>query len=495
MDRVFKDQFIAAGVDGFNSLKQSRIDEQVAKIVRDQMASHQTQNLNFESALTNFAKVRQFLSTPENILGTMRTKHGEVAEHLEVHVRNAKNVLMGIKPSATFEGVGRTAPEDFILNGIKIQSKFINGTNNTLSHVFNHFQTYQDGSIQYMIPKDQFAVIEQIRSGQIPDSLSNKSVQAILNKINQLELTSGRSFDELCKPSISNYDEVQLGKVFETVSKHQDDLIDQNHEMKQRIDQKAKDDKRVAQASRGPSVGEGLKVAGGAAAASAVITTLSGVYSKLKSGKKFEDFDAEDWKELGWDASKSGGKAFITAGSIYALTNLTALSAPFAGAVTSAAMGIGTLTNRYLAGEIDADEVITEGQVLCFEAGVAAIGGAIGQALIPVPGLGAVIGAMTMNFVWQLTKGKLGEREAELKQLLDHYSDSLHRKLDDAYRDIINQINSKYARFNSLVDAAFDLEANAASLAAASIVFAEEMGVESNKIIRNHDELDAFFLS
>lgn len=495
MNHVFRDQFIAAGVDGINSLKQSRIDKQVENIVKAQMAAHQEQNLNFESALTHLAKMRQFLSSPENILGTMRTKHGEIAEHLEVNVRNARSILMGLNPLATFEGVGRTAPEDFILNGIKIQSKFINGTNNTLSHVFNHFQTYQDDSIRYMIPKDQFAVIEQIRKGEIPNSLSNKSVQAVLNKISQLEISTGRSFDELCTPSISNYDEVQLGKVFETVSSHQDDLINQNHEMKQKIDQKAKEDKRVAQASRGPSVGEGLKVAGGAAAISATISTLSGVYSKVKSGKKLEDFDAEDWKELGWDASKSGGKAFVTAGSIYALTNMTALSAPFAGAVTSAAMGMGTLTNRYLAGEIDADEVITEGQVLCFEAGVAAIGGAIGQALIPIPGLGAVIGTMAMNFVWQLTKGKLGEREAELKRVLDQYSDSLLQKLDEAYRNIINQINSKYAHFNSLVDAAFDLEMNAASLAAASIVLAEEMGVESNKIIRNHDELDAFFLS
>lgn len=491
---MFKDQFIAAGVDGLNTLKQNRIDEQVSNIVREQLEAHQAQNLNFENALTHYAKMRQFLSAPENILGTMRTKHGEIAEHLEVNIRNAKNVLAGLKPGATFEGIGRLAPEDFILNGIKIQSKFINGTNNTLSHVFNHFQTYQDGSIQYMIPKDQYAVIEQIRNGQLPESLSQKSVQAILNKIKQLETTSGRSFDDLCKPSISNYDEVQIGKVFETVSKHQDDLIDQNHEMKQKIDQKAKDEKKLAQSSRGPSVGEGLKVAGGAAVVSAAISTLSGVYSKVKSGKKLEDFDAEDWKELGWDASKSGGKAFITAGSIYALTNITALSAPFAGAVTSAAMGMGTLTNRYLAGEIDADEVITEGQVLCFEAGVAAIGGAVGQALIPIPGLGAVIGTMTMSLVWQFTKGKLGEREAELKRLLDQYSDSLLRKLDDAYRKIINQINAKYAHFNSLVDAAFDLEMNVASLAAASIVFAEEMGVESNKIIKNHDELDDFFL-
>lgn len=442
----------------------------------------------------HLAKTRRFLSAPENILGTMRTKHGEIAEHVEVHIRNAKSVLHGLKEVATFDGVGRTAPEDFILNGVKIQSKFINGTTNTLNHVFKHLQTYQDESIQYMIPKDQFAIIEQIRHGQIPESLSKKSVQAILQKIAQLEQESGKSFSDLVKPSISDYNEVQLGKVFETISKHQDDLVDQNHKIKQNIDQQAKRDQQAAQAKRGPSVGEGLKVAGGAAVVAATISTLSGVYVKIKSGKKLEAFEAEDWKELGLNASKSGGKTFVSAGSIYALTNMTALSAPFAGAVTSAAMGIGELTNRYIAGEIDADEVVTEGQVLCFEAGVAAIGGAVGQTLIPIPGLGAVIGTITANLLWQFTKGKLGEREEELKKVLNRYSDELLAKIDQTYRDLIEQINSTYARFNSLVDAAFDVSANTAVLAAASVELAEAIGVDSQKIIRNHEELDAFFL-
>lgn len=495
MERIFEDQFIAAGVDGFNTIKQQRIDQQIIEVIRTQFEAHRIQNQNFESALSHLATMREFLSAPENILGTIRTKHGEVAEHLEVGIRNAKNVLNGFKEVGTFEGVGRMAPEDFLLNGVKIQSKFINGTNNTLSHVFSHFKTYQDDSIQYMIPKDQFSIIEQIRNGEIPDSLSGKSVRAILNKITQLETASGKSFDDLVKPSISDYGDVQLGKVFETVSKHQDDLIDQNHKLKREIDQKAELDKQAAQAARGPSLSEGMKVAGGAAVVSAAITTLSGVYSKVKSGKKLEDFDAGDWKELGLEGAKSGGKAFVSAGSIYALTNLTALSAPFAGAVTTAAIGVGMLVNRYVDGEIDADEVVTEGQVLCFEAGVAAIGAVVGQALIPVPVVGAILGTVATSLIWQFTKDKLGEREEELKKVLDTYFDQLSKKADEAYHAVIQQINEKYARFHSLVDAAFDFEMNAATLAAASIELAKEIGVESKKIIHNHDELDAFFLS
>lgn len=495
MDRIVKDQFIAAGVDGFNVFKQTHLNNQIDQIIKDQLKSQTQQDLNFENALVHLSKMRQFLSSPQNILGTIRTKHGEIAEHLEVNVRNAKNTLLGLKTDATFEGVGRTAPEDFILNGVKIQSKFINGTGNTLSHVAKHLQTYQDSSIDYMIPKDQFALIEQIRNGIVPESMSVKSAQSILNKINELETVSGRSFSEMCHPSISNYDEVQLGKVFETVTNHQDDLIDQNHEIKQQIDRKAKEETKATNAMRGPSVGEGLKVAGGAATVTASITFLKGLYGKTKEGKSLSQFDAEDWKELGLDAGKNGLRAGITAGSIYTLTNATALSAPFAGAVTSAAFGMTSLFKQYHAGEIAADEVLTEGQIICFEAGVTAIGAALGQTLIPIPVVGAIIGTIATDFIWKFAKGKLGQREEALKKVLDAYSDSLLRQMDAVYRQLIEKINATFARYHSLIDAAFDMEANSASLAAASISLAEALDVSSSKILHTHEELDDFFLS
>ena len=495
MDRVVKDQFIAAGVDGFNVFKQTHLNNQIDQIIKDQLKSQTQQDLNFENALVHLSKMRQFLSSPQNILGTIRTKHGEIAEHLEVNVRNAKNTLLGLETDATFEGVGRTAPEDFILKGIKIQSKFINGTGNTLSHVAKHLQTYQDSSIDYMIPKDQFALIEQIRNGIVPESMSVKSAQTILNKVNELEAVSGRSFSEMCHPSISNYDEVQLGKVFETVTNHHDDLIDQNHEIKQQIDRKAKEETKATNAMRGPSVGEGLKVAGGAATVTASITFLKGLYGKMKEGKSLSHFDAEDWKELGLDAGKNGLRAGITAGSIYTLTNATALSAPFAGAVTSAAFGMTSLFKQYHAGEITADEVLTEGQIICFEAGITAIGAALGQTLIPIPVVGAIIGTIATDFIWKFAKGKLGQREEALKKVLDAYSDSLLRQMDAVYRQLIEKINATFARYHSLIDAAFDMEANSASLAAASISLAESLEVSSSKILYTHEELDDFFLS
>ncbi|MEY8734209.1 hypothetical protein AB9M92_18425 [Peribacillus frigoritolerans] len=491
---VWKDQITAAGVDGFNQWKSQNVAKQIDQIVNEKLQSQQNQNLNFETALNYMMKMRQFLSEPKNILGSEQTKHGEVAEHLEVNVRNAWAAIKGQNEIATFEGVARTAPEDFIFDGIKYQSKFINGTNNTLKHVLKHFCKYQDSSMKYSIPKDQFNIIEAIRLGQAPSDLNDKSIRAILQKVEEIERQTGRSFQELITPSVSNYSEAQLGAVGGTVTKHQDQIVDENQRIQDEIQKDAREKTKSIEAKKGPSIGEGVKVAGSAAAITASLNTITIIYSKVKNGKKIQDFDKGDWKEIGISSAEVGTKGGVTAGSIYTLTNLTSLSAPFAGAVTSAAMGLSSLLGDLNKNQISMDEFVTQGQILCIESGIAATGGAIGQMLIPIPVLGSIIGTVTANFVWGFAKDKLGAREQELKEMLDAYTKSILAKVDKAYQDIISKINATYARYNSLIDAAFDVHANSAVLAAASIDLALELGVDDSKILRSDDDLDAFFI-
>ncbi|MCD5324151.1 MULTISPECIES: hypothetical protein [Pontibacillus] len=492
---VWKDQTFAVGVDGFNQWKQYSIGKQIDDLVREKLQAQHQQNLNFENALQQMMNMRHFLSKPENILGSEQTKHGEIAEHLEVNVRNAWAVLKGQEKVATFDGVGRTAQEDFILNGLKYQSKFINGTNNTLEAVLEHFNNYQDFTMNYSIPKEQYEIVRAIKSGQNPDYLNDKSIGAIIRKVEEIEAQTGRTFQDVVKPSVSDYSEVQLGKAGETVSKHQDYIVDENQRMQDDIQSEAERKRSIIEAKRGASIGEGVKVAGTAAAVAASLNTITVVYNKVKSGKKIQEFDKEDWTEIGLSSAKSGTKGGVTAGSIYLLTNLTTLSAPFAGAVTSASMGLSSLVTDLHSGEINMDEFVTEGQVLCIEAGIAATGGAIGQTLIPIPVLGAVIGTVTANFVWGFAKDKLGAKEQELKKVLNSYTHSILSSVDDAYHGIINKINTAYERYNSMIEAAFDLNANSDVLAAASVDLAVELGVGENKILRNDDDLDAFFLN
>ncbi|WP_339257108.1 hypothetical protein [Paenibacillus sp. FSL P2-0136] len=492
--QVWKNQITAVGIGAFNDWKQEAAARKIDQTVRDVLAAQGQQESFFENALGHMQKMRQFLAKPDNILGSGQTKHGEVAEQMEVHVRNARAALHGNPEVATFEGVGRTAPEDFILKGVKVQSKFINGTNNTLKHVLEHFDKYENLSMDYSIPKDQYEIIQTIRSGSMPAGLNEKSVRAILKKVEELEQRTGRSFQNVVKPSISEYSEVQLGKAGETVTKVQDQLVDENRRIQKDIRQDGKEKVKQIEAQKSPSIREGVKAAGTAAAVSASLSAVTAIYRKVKEGKKLHEFEHEDWQEIGLDGAKAGAKAGVTAGTIYALTNLTSLSAPFAGAVASAMMGLSSLMADLEQEQISMDEFVTQGQVLCIEAGIAATGGAIGQMLIPVPVLGSIVGTVTANLVWGFAKGKLEAREQELKCMLDAYTDSLLAKVDQAYQEIITRINQTYSRYHSLIDAAFDVKANSAVLAAASVDLAVELGVEESRILRTDEDLFEFFM-
>lgn len=181
-----KDQVFGAVVNNIN--EQRHAAEIASLLVQDQ---------NFARALEEVNKVREFVGTPERILGSQQTKHGEIAEQVEVGIKNARSYLHGGEQQATFEGVGRTAPADYLVHGVDVQSKFYNGINNTLSKgIVGHLDKYPDFTSNggfYHIPKDQFEVIEKILKGESVEGLSNKSIAAYKAAVAEIEKRTGQS--------------------------------------------------------------------------------------------------------------------------------------------------------------------------------------------------------------------------------------------------------------------------------------------------------------
>ena len=68
-----------------------------------------SQDRVFLASMREMQVVRDFVGTPENILGSATTKHGEIAEQVNVAIIRARDILLGRAPTATFEGVGRFA--------------------------------------------------------------------------------------------------------------------------------------------------------------------------------------------------------------------------------------------------------------------------------------------------------------------------------------------------------------------------------------------------
>ncbi len=448
-----------------------------------------SQDRAFAQALREINHVREFVGTPENILGNSQTKHGEIAEQVEVGVRRAQDLLNHQSPSATFEGVGRTAPVDYRIDGVDVQSKFVNGLNKNLSSVLDHMKQYdhfgRNGSY-YHIPKDHYELIQRISAGETVEGISSATAQKVQQQIRNIEQLSGKSFGEVVKPGISEYADVQQGKIHSTLENHEKGL-----------DQEQKNLKESIRLEHQPSMEAMAKVALQGAAIAATLKVTFKIYEKHKQGRNLfkGDFTSADWQDLGVTAVEGGITGSISGASIYALTNFAQLSAPFAGSVVSAGFAISELGRRYMVGEITADQFLNLGQIACAEAAIVGIGATVGQALIPVPVLGAVVGTIAGRMLMSLCKPFLAKESTRFQAKLEAYYRQSLAKIDHAYHEVINQIVAKYELLGELTKAAFDPAKNTALRLQASIELAEAYNVPQSEIIHNIDELDAFMLS
>lgn len=245
-------------------------------------------------------RVRDFTSKPNSILGSMATKHGEIAEHVEVEIRNGRNILNGLRADATFENVGRTAPEDYIINGIKVQSKFINGFNNSLDAVLGHLDKYPDFTANgyYKIPKDQFDIINRIANGEVVEGISTRSINKCREAISLIEKETGKSFSEVVFPSVSDYGEVQLGTIDKTLDGYESEFTATHKKQAQEIKAERDSAKEVANHITDFSFKEALKYGAISAAITGGVAASINIYTKIRSGKKLSDFTLDDWKKL-----------------------------------------------------------------------------------------------------------------------------------------------------------------------------------------------------
>lgn len=320
------DQLIGSAV---NAINHTCIDSELLKLSQQERA--------FELAGEQMQKVRDFIASPGNILGAMSTKHGEIAEQVEVGVRNAhqaieERVQDASDLSATFDGVGRTAPADYMIDGVDVESKFINGVNNNLNHVLQHMETYPNftqGESFYHIPKDSWQTIQNVIDGKPVEGLSEKTIQAIRDKVAEIESTTGRSFNDVVRPGVSDYKDVQWGKIDETLDKHDQELAEQNEAKKAEIID-----------NHQPSLSEGMRATAMGAAFGGTFALVTGIYSKYRDGKNIfrGDFNRQDWQDVSLHTLKGAAIGGLSAGAIYTLTNYASLGAPFASALVTAGL-------------------------------------------------------------------------------------------------------------------------------------------------------------
>lgn len=491
-------QGIGAYVEYINSVRADEL-QRVLGEISDKLNEELTQqDINLIKALKYVDNVREFVSKPNQILGSELTKHGEIAEQIDVNISNARLVLNGLKERFTFDGVGRTAPEDY-LDGVQaVQSKFYNGLNNTLKAVLEHKEKYQyfgsDGESYYSIPKDYYETIQKIINGENVDNLSGRTIETAKKLIEEIENQTNRSFNDVIKPSISDYSDVQLGKVNETLDNEQASLNNQAESNKESSKNNAKEDKAKAIDNSAPSMAEAARVTGVAAAVSGGISFVMAVAKKKKEGKNITQLTSDDWKEIGIDTSKGTVKGGISGISIYTLTNFTNTPAPLASAYVSATFGVVNLAKQYNNGEITSSDFIENSQLVCMDSAISAIGAGLGSVIIPVPILGAVIGSIVANTMSSISKDYLDKREQELIGEYNRRYMVEIGKLDKENLSILSKIMQQYYVLGEITTIAFDFNLNSKLRFEKSIDLARTHSVNEDEILKNKQDIDRYFL-
>ncbi|MBG6213728.1 hypothetical protein RCH23_001388 [Cryobacterium sp. CAN_C3] len=178
--------------------------------------------------------------------------------------------------------------------------------------------------------------------------------------------------------------------------------------------------------------------------------------------------------------------------SIYALTNFTATSAAVASAIVTASFGIAEQAHKLRTGQITEIEFLENAELVSLDAAVSALSSFIGQAAIPIPVLGAVIGNAVGMVMYRSVRDSLSKREEQLIEKYLEYQRALDQRLDDEYQALIEQLNEGLDHYFNLLEKAFDPEPRLAFVG--SISLAHEIGVSTEDLLVSEEKVSTYFL-
>lgn len=436
-----QEQAVAAWIEFRNVLRLQELAEKLAN-----------QDINFEAAIAELQKLKIFVSDPTHILGSIKQKHGEIAEHVQVAFMNAEQRIVGQAASHTFDGVGRLAPEDYLRFGKMVQSKFYMGVSGTLTAIADHLGTYPwflDEGGSYDIAKNHYNELMRIYNGGAAGAALTDSDRKLYEAIKEWEALHNVKFDKVVHPSVVNYDDVQLDTVHNTI---------QQEEAK--IEEKDQQQREQAHAEAQPTLKEGVKVTVTAALLEGGVAFVIGVYKKKKAGKKIAEFTKEDWKELGIDTGVGAGKGAIRGGTVYVLTNFASVPAPMASAMVTATLGMLAQAYKFNNGDITAEEFVDASEAICLDVTMSAVSSMLGEILIPIPVLGAIIGNTVGMFMMNIARSYLSAEEQKLIEAYQKEMSALKNQLDAEYKELIEKLEAELEKFDSLAALAFDADVN-----------------------------------
>lgn len=474
-----QEQAIASWVSYLNQL---RIDNLLSALNQ--------QDENLRNALTSVDEaVRKIdLEVVAANRGGQHGMHGFIAEIAEVGIGNARKQILGHE--ADYHWVNDNGPVDLIRGSVEIQQKFVAaGGRFSLGAITEHLQKYPEyvrNGGKYQIPRDHFEIIQRLyalspedaskllsRGGDGPSLRDWQRVQAFFQD-------RSVGFESL-EPSTLEYNEVQRDAYTSTMAAEKDLL--------RATDRSLRDDSY--QRSRPTLRGGGTAALTAAATAGGTALVLA-VVAKRRGGRRLNEFSGHDWIDFAGETGSGFGKGGVRGLSIYVLTNFTATSAAVAGSIVTASFGIAEQANKLRRGQIDELEFIENSEIIALEAAVRALSSFVGQATIPIPILGAVIGTTVGTVMYKAVASSLTKREAAL---IERYLDeqrTLDEQLSAEYQATLEKLDQSMSDYLGLLERAFSPDVQVALVG--SVELAVELGVASDEILDSEEKVDAYFL-
>ncbi len=286
---------------------------------------------------------------------------------------------------------------------------------------------------------------------------------------------------ESLEPSNLEYHAVQKGVYGSTLEAEKESLLSTDQSQRDAAHQRSQ-----------PRLKEAAKAALVAAAVEGGTAFVLAVVEKRRQGKKLKDFTSHDWADIAGDTGFGVAKGGVRGLSIYTLTNFTATSAAVASAIVTAAFGIAEQANKLRRGEIDELEFIENAELVSLEAAVSALSSFVGQALIPVPVLGAVIGNTVGTVMYKAVSSSLSKREAELIARYLEEQRVLDEQLAAEYQELINKLDESIADYLEVLERAFSPDVAVSLLG--SVELAMAIGVAADEVLDSEQKILTYFL-
>ncbi|WP_027215236.1 hypothetical protein [Butyrivibrio fibrisolvens] len=419
--------------------------------------------------------------------GGLKGMHGFIAEVAECGIGNAREQVQGKVP--VYEWINDNGPADLLWNGVQIQQKFVaSGNHLSLQAITQHLKKYPDFLSEggkYQIPEDHYEQIKLLLSiskdqaNKMPTSTGEFSLKQWKEVHDFFDKGTIKLQD--IQPSKLKYDQVQVNRINDTIQNEKQSLKE--------VDQKIRQE---AYAASKPSLEQEVKVTALSAAIEGGAAFVSVIAKKRKSGKKIGEFDSKDWEEIFKESGIGVIKGGVRGISIYSLTNFTATPAAVASSLCTASFGIAEQAYLLRTGKITKDQFIMNSEILCLETSVSALSSCVGQALIPVPVLGAVLGNTIGTLLYQVAKDNLTKTEQRLIKDYYKYLHELDSKLEDRYRTCIEELKEEMVTYYVILEKAF--APNCTEALNGSVALAMYFGVPREELLTTIDEIDMYFM-